>query len=51
VESLLVIRYGPQIVHELSIVMHRHMIAGLTVLAIILALLAIYVIRKVKGKK
>ncbi len=51
VEALLVIRYGPQIVRELSVILHRHMLAGLAVLAIILAALAFYVIRKSKGKK
>ena len=51
VEALLVIRYGPQIVHELSIILHRHMLAGLTVLVAILAALAFYVIRKSKGRK
>jgi membrane protein YqaA with SNARE-associated domain len=46
VESLLVIRYGPQIVHELSVIAHRHMIALIAILAIVFALLALYVIRK-----
>lgn len=50
VESLLVIRYGPQIVHELSAVMHRHMIAVITVVVIAIALLALYAIGKSKGK-
>lgn len=51
VESLLVIHYGPQIVHELSAVMHRHMLAGITVLVIILAAIALYAFGKSKGKK
>lgn len=51
VESLLVIRYSPQIVHELSAVMHRHMIAVITVVVIAIALLALYAIRKNMGKK
>ncbi len=51
IESLLVIHYGPQIVHELQVVMHRHMIAAISVLALILAILAIYVLRKSMGKK
>jgi len=51
VESLLVIRYGPQIVHELGVVMHQHMIAALSVLAVILAILVLYAIRKSMEKK
>jgi membrane protein YqaA with SNARE-associated domain len=51
VESLLVIHYGPQIIRELAIVMHRHMVAGLAVLAVILAAIASYVIRKSKGNR
>ncbi len=51
VESLLVIRYGPQIIHELTILAHRHLILLLAGLAIIFALLIIYVIRKSKAKK
>jgi membrane protein YqaA with SNARE-associated domain len=51
IEALLVIHYGPEIIRELAIIMHRHMIAGLTVLVIVLAALAFYVVRKSKGKK
>jgi membrane protein YqaA with SNARE-associated domain len=51
VESLLVIRYGPQIIRELTLIMQRHMIAGLVVLAIALAAIAYYVVRKGKGKR
>lgn len=51
VEGLLVIRYGPQIVHELSAVMHRHMSAVIAVVVIAIALLALYAIRKNMGKK
>lgn len=46
VESLLVIHYGPEIMHEIFALTHRHMFSGLTVLAIALALLAFYAIRK-----
>jgi membrane protein YqaA with SNARE-associated domain len=46
VESLLVIRYGPQIVHEVSVIAHRHMIAMIAVIAIVFGLFALYVIRK-----
>jgi membrane protein YqaA with SNARE-associated domain len=50
IESLLVIHYGPQIVREFSDVMHRHMVAGVAVLAVVLALLALYVLRKTKRR-
>jgi membrane protein YqaA with SNARE-associated domain len=48
VESLLVIRYGPEIIHEIVAITNRHMIAVITLLAIMVALLAFYGIRKVK---
>jgi membrane protein YqaA with SNARE-associated domain len=48
VESLLVIHYGPEIVHELTRIMHRHMLAALSVLAVIFALLVLYALRKKK---
>jgi membrane protein YqaA with SNARE-associated domain len=51
VESLLVIHYGPQIIRELTLIMQRHMIVGLAVLAIILAAIASYVVRKSRGKR
>lgn len=51
VESLLVIRYGPQIVREFSEIAQRHMIAGTSVLVVILAVIAFYIVRKSKGKK
>ena len=51
VESLLVIHYGPQIVHELSDIAHRHIVAGITVLAIILGALVLYAIRKTMGRR
>jgi membrane protein YqaA with SNARE-associated domain len=42
VESLLVIHYGPEIMHEMYILTHRHMIALLTGLAIAIALIVFY---------
>jgi membrane protein YqaA with SNARE-associated domain len=51
VESLLVIHYGPQIVHELALVMSRHMTAMLALLFIVLALLVLYGLRKTMKKK
>lgn len=51
VESLLVIRYGPQIVREISIVAHQHMIALIAVVAIAFALLALYVTHKAKKNR
>jgi membrane protein YqaA with SNARE-associated domain len=51
IESLLVIRYGPQIIHEITVITKRHSIAGLIVLCIVLAGIAYYVIRKSKGKR
>jgi membrane protein YqaA with SNARE-associated domain len=50
VESLLVIHYGPEIMHEMVALTHRHMLAGLIVLAGAIALLVLYAIRKNKGK-
>ncbi|HTV06851.1 MAG TPA: VTT domain-containing protein [Acidobacteriaceae bacterium] len=51
VEGLLVIRYGPQIIHELSVLAHRHLVLLIVGLVIIFALLGYYVIRKTKAKK
>lgn len=50
VESLLVIRYGPQIIREINVIVQRHAIAGLIVLAVILAAIGYYAVRKFKGK-
>lgn len=50
IEALLVIRYGPQIVHELAFVMHKHMVALLIVLAVLFGGLAVYVVRKSRAK-
>lgn len=51
IESLLVIRYGPEIIHELAIIAHRHLALLLAGLAVILGLIAIYAIGKSKAKK
>lgn len=51
VESLLVIHYGPQIIHELIFLMHRHLIALIAGLLVIFGLIALYAIRKAKAKK
>ena len=49
--SLLTIKYGPQIVHELTELMHRHLIATLVGLAVVLAVLAFLAIRKARGRR
>jgi membrane protein YqaA with SNARE-associated domain len=51
VESLLVIHYGPEIIHEIFILTHRHTISGMIALAAVLALLAFYAMRKSRKKK
>lgn len=51
VEAILVIRYGPQIMHELSAITQRHLASGLTVLAVIIALVVFYFVRKRRRKK
>jgi membrane protein YqaA with SNARE-associated domain len=51
VESLLVIHYGPQIVHELNFIMRRHVIAASAVLVIVFAVLAFYMIRKSRRRR
>jgi membrane protein YqaA with SNARE-associated domain len=51
IESLLVIHYGPQIIHELTVLAHRHLILLLTGIAVIFGLLIFYAIRKSKAKK
>jgi membrane protein DedA with SNARE-associated domain len=51
VEAFLVIRYGPQITHTLSAIVQKHLAAGLTVLAIILALAVYWFLRKSRKKK
>ena len=51
VVSLLTIEYGPQIVHELTELMHQHLIATLVALVIVLAVLAFLAIQKVRGRR
>jgi membrane protein YqaA with SNARE-associated domain len=50
IEALLVIRYGPEIVRELSIVAHRHVLGLIVGVTIAIAVLAFYVIRKSRKK-
>jgi membrane protein YqaA with SNARE-associated domain len=49
--SLLTIRYGPQIVHEVSEVMHEHLAAVLILLGLVLVMLALAALRKGLGKR
>jgi len=49
--SLLTIRYGPQIVHDLTILMHQHMLAVLIALGVILVVLAVLALRKGMSKR
>ena len=52
VVSLLTIRYGPQIVHDLTILMQQHMLAMLVALGVILIVLAVLALRKgMRGKE
>jgi membrane protein YqaA with SNARE-associated domain len=51
VVSLLTIRYGPQIVHELTELMHLHMLTVLVALGVILVVLAVLALRKGMGKR
>jgi len=51
VVSLLTIRYGPQIVHEVAEMMHRHMLAMLIGLGVVLGALAVVAVRKGLGKR
>lgn len=51
VEAILVIRYGPQIMHELSDITHRHLGSGLAALAIVIALVIFYFVRKSREKR
>ena len=51
VVSLLTIRYGPQIVHEVSEVMHEHLAAVLILLGLVLVMLALAALRKGLGKR
>ena len=49
--SLLTIRYGPQIVHEVAEMMHRHMRVMLAGLGVVLLALAVLAVRKGFGKR
>jgi membrane protein YqaA with SNARE-associated domain len=51
VVSLLTIRYGPQIVHEVAEMTHRHMLAMLIGLGVVLGALAVVAVRKGLGKR
>ena len=51
VVSLLTIRYGPQIVHEVGELMHTHIVAVLVTLGAIFGVLALVAIRKSMGKR
>lgn len=49
--SILTIRYGPQMVHEVGALVQQHAVAVLAALGVILAVLALVVIRKSMRKK
>jgi membrane protein YqaA with SNARE-associated domain len=51
VVSLLTIKYGPQIVHELTELMHQHLMATLVGLGVVLAVLAFLAIQKARGRR
>jgi len=51
VVSLLAIQYGPQIVHEMTELMHVHLIATLVVLGLLLIVLAVVAVRKALGRR
>jgi uncharacterized membrane protein YdjX (TVP38/TMEM64 family) len=51
VVSLMTIKYGPQIVHEVSDLMRTHIVAVLVTLAVIFGLLALMAVRKSMGKR
>ena len=48
---LLTIRYGPQIVHDLTLLMQQHMLTVLVALGVILIVLAALAVRKAMGKR
>lgn len=50
-EALLVIYYGPEVVHEVALVAHKHMSVLIGVVVLVLALIAAYAAWKVKHKK
>ena len=51
VVSLLTIRYGPQIVHEVSDLMRTHVVGVLVALGAILGILALIAVRKSMGRR
>jgi membrane protein YqaA with SNARE-associated domain len=51
VVSLLAIKYGPQIVHQLTALMQQHLIATLVAMGVVLVVLAFLAIQKVKGRR
>jgi membrane protein YqaA with SNARE-associated domain len=51
VVSLLTIRYGPQIVHEVSDLMRTHVVGVLVALGAILGVLALIAVRKSLGRR
>lgn len=50
VEGLLVIEYGPQIMHDFTGIAQRHSILVLAVLAVVLAAIGLYAFRKFKSR-
>ena len=48
---LLTIRYGPQMVHELTELMQQHLLTVLVALGVILIVLAVLAVRKVMNKR
>ncbi len=51
VVSLLTIRYGPQLVHEVGEIMHQHRVGMLIALGVVLGLLALVAIHRTRGKR
>ena len=51
VVSLLTIKYGPQIVHDVSDLMRTHIVAVLVTLAVLFGILALVAMRKSMGKR
>lgn len=51
VEALLVIHYGPQMVHEIGLAARTHMSVLIGVVVIVLAVIVFFAVRKLRGKK
>ena len=49
--SLLTIKYGPQIVHEVGDLMQRHVVGVLVTLGVVVGVLALLAVRKSLGKR